>query len=150
MLVELEKCREWKNTCTRKNHQTWFRNKPNTGKKSVFFFPILSLFLGKGFMTRSYVSSHMERENPRDTCTFASFAPTVCRKNFFSKFQNRYIFHRDERMYKLSISIRNFATSMKKKKKIIHSLVKRIVSSLLDVSPYGCNSFIFRLIKYKI
>lgn len=51
-------------------------------------------------------------------------------------------------VYKLSISI--VATSTKKKKKIIHSLVKRIVSSLLDVSPYGCNSFIFRLIKYKI
>ena len=69
-------------------------------------------------MTRSYVSSHMERENPRDTCTFASFAPTVCRKNFFFKFQNRYIFHRDERMYKLSISIRSRYFDEEEKKEI--------------------------------
>lgn len=50
-------------------------------EKSVFFFPF-SLFLGKGFMTRSYVSSPMEEKIPV-TRVRSRHSHRPYRKNFF-------------------------------------------------------------------
>lgn len=72
-------------------------------EKSVFFFPIFLVSWKRIYDAVVCVIPH-GRENPCDTCTFASFAPTVS-KEFFLHFKTD-IFHRDEwNVYKLSISI---------------------------------------------